>query len=118
MVSTICLKLLRRRFPRDILNNIANDIARDVTDGLDSIGTDRGSHIAFLPFAYKVPLIGDMLKGSTDDDDEQAILRILRTSKSRSRAEYCQLVASAGWEQFDSSFDGSEYGDLETLFSF
>ncbi len=70
MVSTICLKLLRRRFPRDILNNLANDIARDVTDGLDSIGTDRGSLIGFLPFAYKVHLIGDMVKGSTDDDDE------------------------------------------------
>jgi hypothetical protein len=59
-----------------------------------------------------------MLKGGTFDDDEDSILRILKTSKSRSRAEFCQLVSGAGWKQLDSSFDGQQYDDLQALFSF
>jgi cell fate (sporulation/competence/biofilm development) regulator YmcA (YheA/YmcA/DUF963 family) len=104
--------------PRNFLNFLSDVIARDVTNKLDSIGTDRGSLLPFLPFVYKVQLIDDMLKGLTvHDEDEQAIYRILKTSKSRFRAEFCQLVCGVGWEELDYNFDGQEYKYLEALFS-
>ena len=63
---------IAQAIPADILfNGKADDDARDATNALASISTDRGSLLAFLPFMYKIHLIDPMLKGFTDDDDEQ-----------------------------------------------
>jgi hypothetical protein len=59
-----------------------------------------------------------MLDGPTLDEDEDAILTILRETKTRSPAEFLQLTASATWEALDTDFNGEQYDQLEALFRF
>jgi hypothetical protein len=71
-----------------------------------------------LPNAHKIELIERLLDGAVEDEEEQAILTILRETKKRSVAEFAQLVAQATWEKLSNSFNGQEYDDLEQLFVF
>jgi hypothetical protein len=79
--------------------------------------------LAFLPAVYKSELIKRILGGgdlipAVVDEEEDAILTILRDTKTRSPAEFLQLAASASWEILDSSFDGTQRDQLVALFKF
>jgi hypothetical protein len=71
--------------------------------------------LALLPTVYKSELINRLLDGAVEDEEEQAILAVLRTSKARSVADFAQIVAQASWEKLDNSFNGTEYNDLEGM---
>lgn len=73
------------------------------------------SLLGLLPTVYKSELINRLLDGAAEDEEEQAILAILRSSKERSIADFAQLVAQASWEKLDNSFNGQEYDDLEGM---
>lgn len=88
----------------DIAVNATNSISQDL--------------LARLPFGYKLELINRMMDGAVEDEEEQAILRILKDSKARSAAEFLQLAAAVTWERLFNKFDGSEYDELEGLFNF
>ena len=73
--------------------------------------------LALLPTAYKIVLIDRALSGACEDEEEQAVLTVLRDTKARSIAEFMQLVSATTWEKLFNAFDGGEYDDLEGLFS-
>jgi hypothetical protein len=74
--------------------------------------------LAILPSIYKIELNNKMLDGAVEDEEEEGILTVLRDTKTRSPAEFLQLAGSATWEELDSSFNGTQYDDLEALFRF
>ena len=97
----------------NLLGSSSDDIAVDATNIL------AGQNLLqMLPTGYKSTLINLMLDGAVEDEEEQAILAILRMSKSRSVADFAQIAAQATWEKLYNSFDGQEYDDLEGLFTF
>ncbi|SCK05649.1 MULTISPECIES: hypothetical protein [unclassified Streptomyces] len=69
--------------------------------------------LAHTPAGIKGTLINSLLDGFTDDDDEIAVLKVLKTSQGYDQAEMYQLAASATWESLFSSFDGEEEDELE-----
>ena len=91
--------------------------ARNVVNSMSGAGG-----LAFLPTDYKVELNNRMLESSIVDgvldDDELAILTVLRETKTRSPAEFLQLAQSATWETLDSRFHGAEVDQLKELFKF
>jgi hypothetical protein len=74
--------------------------------------------LQLLPTVYKSELVNRLLDGAVEDEEEQAILNVLRTSKGRSTADFAQIAAQATWEKLYNSFDGQEYDDLEGMFTF
>jgi hypothetical protein len=58
-------------------------------------------------------MVNALLSGSTDDDDENAINRVMEAAKAYDKAELYQLAAAATWESLYSSFNGDEYDSLE-----
>lgn len=108
-------------FSQDLLDslNLSHLTGEDSDDKCrEASGTLGGNgHLALLASRRKSELIFRMEEDNCDDDDEHEILRVLRTAKQHSIAEFAQLVAAQGWESLDFSFDGSEYAELETLLS-
>jgi hypothetical protein len=96
-----------------LLGNIEDDEARAAVNTMSSVNL-----LTLLPALYKSELINRMLDGPTLDEDEDAILTILRETKTRSPAEFLQLTASATWEALDTDFNGEQYDQLEALFRF
>jgi hypothetical protein len=94
----------------NLLGTDDDDTARFLISQLQSQG--------WLPrasFDVKRKMVNALLSGSTDDDDEDAIIRVMEAAKSYDQAELYQLVASATWESLYSSFDGDEYDTLENI---
>jgi hypothetical protein len=69
--------------------------------------------LAHTAFPVKLNMVNALLSGSTDDDDENAINRVMEAAKAYDKAELYQLAAAATWESLYSSFDGDEYDTLE-----
>lgn len=61
-----------------------------------------------LPLATKVVLMHRILDGAVEDEEEGAILQLLRTTRDHSRAEALQLVGAGTWEIVENRFDGVE----------
>jgi hypothetical protein len=92
------------------LKEDGDDKARDLVNelfGLNALG--------YLPNQIKLDAINACLDGNTDDDDEQAILKILRAAKDLEPAELWQIASSATWEALDFSIDGRENDELVAL---
>jgi hypothetical protein len=85
-----------------------DDNARNLTNQLHSQGW-----LEHASFDVKRRMVNAMLSGSTDDDDEAAILKILEAAKGYDQSELYQLANSATWESLYTSFDGDEYDILE-----
>src|ERR1700712_1680508 len=84
-----------------------DDNARNLVSELDSQGS-----VARVAFHIKVKMLNAMLSGSTGDDDEIAILKIMEGAKAYDQAELYQLTAAATWDMLYSSIDGDEYEEL------
>jgi len=87
-----------------------DDRARFLISDLQSQGSlaRAGSNV-------KLKLVNALLSGSTDDDDELAIIAVMAAAKAYDQAELYQLAAAATWESLYSSFDGDEYDTLENI---
>jgi hypothetical protein len=70
-----------------------------------------------LAARIKLEAINACLSGSTDDDDEIAINKVLNAAKGYDQAELYQLASSATWESLYTSFNGDEYDQLEDILS-
>jgi len=70
-----------------------------------------------LATRIKLEAINACLSGSTDDDDETAINKVLTAAKGYDQAELYQLAAAATWESLYTSFNGDEYDQLEDILS-
>lgn len=95
-----------------LLGTTDDDKARSLVSSLAAEGL-----LALLPAGYKSVLIDRLLDGSVGDDDEEAILTVLRETKIRSQAEFLQLGAAATWDRLDSAIDGEQYDALNALFA-
>lgn len=84
-----------------------DDNARQLVSELDSQGS-----VARIAFHIKVKMLNAMLSGSTGDDDEIAILKIMKAARAYDEAELYQLTAAATWDMLYSSVDGDEYDEL------
>jgi hypothetical protein len=108
----------------DSIQNIGSSLFEATGDeeAVAAVNTMFGEDkLAMIPTQYKVTLAKKMYIGfaaAVEDDEEQAILTILRASKTRSPAEFLQIAASINWEILDSIFDGTEHSQLEELFRF
>jgi hypothetical protein len=87
-----------------------DDRARNAITQIDSQGA-----LARASFDVKDKLVKALLNGSTDDDDELGIIRIMEAAKAYDQAELYQLAASATWESLYTSFNGDEYDNLENV---
>ena len=65
-----------------------------------------------LPARRKVLLIKEMLSGFTGDDDENAILQLLRGATDR---ELATIVAAVGADELRDNFHGAEEAQLDKL---
>lgn len=92
-----------------LMNGVADDEARNAINEL------AGNDLPHLPMTMRIELCQRCLAGSTDDDDEQAIRRVLANTPGERLAERFLMVAALTWEALDSSFDGDEYDQLERL---
>jgi hypothetical protein len=94
----------------NILNTSDDDKARTLASELNSQGW-----LSQTSFNVKLKLVNSLLSGSTGDDDEIALLRIMEAAKVHELAELYQLAAAATWEALYSSVDGDEYDTLESI---
>lgn len=101
----------------DLLGTEDDDRAVDVIGKLHSQG-----RLAPIPAAMKSTMINSLTDGSTGDDDETAILRVLKqTLRARpeagrqSKAEFLQLIVAARFEMLDESLDGAEHDEFMAL---
>lgn len=93
--------LLRLESKPDIENDFDSDNkARAIVN--------KGMH-KDLSLAIRVKLIQEMLSGSTGDDDEQAILKILEDASPLDREV---IVERVGYDRLDSKIDGEEHDRL------
>jgi hypothetical protein len=72
----------------------------------------RGDSAYVLPARRKILLIQEMLSGFTGDDDERAILDILRGSTD---AEFSSILARVGQPMLEANFHGEERAALDEL---
>ena len=72
----------------------------------------RGDSLYLLPVRRKILLIQEMLSGFTGDDDEQAILDLLRGS---SDLELSSVLSSVGQKNLRDNFHGEELIQLDQL---
>lgn len=110
------------------IQNISDSIANFQAQGVLGKGmsgqavslTNRLSSekkLAILPVSFKSELMARLLNdGWVEDEEEQAVLTILRDTKELGIAEFLQLAGSATWETLDDRFNGTEYEQLEDLF--
>jgi hypothetical protein len=106
----------------DRLVNLLADCGIIGIDQLDDDGsrlfvnTRSCSQLGQLSMSSVRQLVLNMFSGSCGDDDENAILKLLRC---QSKERLHQLVSMPGTDvgRFDYNFDGSEWDDLESLFA-
>lgn len=72
----------------------------------------RGDSLYILPVRRKILLIKEMLSGFTGDDDEQAILALLRGSAD---AQFAEILTGVGIEEMRSNIHGAERKQLEAI---
>lgn len=87
-----------------------DDDARQLVSELHAQGM-----LARASFKVKITCVNSLLSGSTDDDDEIAIIRVMEAAKGYDQAELYQLAATATWESLYSSVDGDEYDTMEGI---
>ncbi len=95
-----------------LLNEIEDDEARNAINALG-----QASLLDSLPFGMRSELCRRCLTGTTDDDDEAEINRVLRNTWPESLCERYLLVSTLTWEALSFSIDGDESDDLEALLS-
>ncbi len=95
-----------------LLNELEDDEARDAINELGEAG-----RLEALPLPMRVELCQRCLLGTTDDDDEQAINRVIRNTWPQSLCERYLLVSALTWEALSFSIDGDESDELDTLLS-
>lgn len=95
-----------------LLNEIEDDEARETINRLGQNGL-----LDALPFGMRVELCHRCLTGTTDDDDEAAINRVLRNTWPDSLCERYLLTSALTWEALSFSIDGDESDELETMLS-
>ncbi|WP_290542684.1 hypothetical protein [Aestuariivirga sp.] len=110
LVSNLPEALLGEISVASILGTDEDDKARLIASELHAL-----SLLGQAPFRVKTAMINALLSGSTDDDDEIAIIRILEESRALCQAEVYQLSAAATWESLYSCVDGDEYDILESV---
>lgn len=93
-----------------MLGTDLDDKAEDLVGNLLSKGL-----LDDAPTDVKVKLIKELNDGATEDEQEQAILHILRETKNRNRDEFYQIIAAVGWEELDSNIDGEEWDEFMKL---
>lgn len=91
----------------NILDTTDDDNSRTLASELNSQGW-----LGNTSFTVKVKLVNAMLAGSTGDDDEIGINRVMEAAKAHDQAELYQLAAAATWDMLYSSVDGDEYDSL------
>ena len=118
------------RTVQDIANSVDDISAAKLLGNLEddravaAIGTmSQQGLLAFLPTEFKVELVNRALGGSdiipaVVDEEEDAVLAVLRETKARSAAEFLQVAASATWERLDDALDGTQRDELAKLFKF
>jgi hypothetical protein len=74
-----------------------------------AVETANGPSLATLPVSQRVVLLQQLLSGATGDEDELAILRILRTSSFEDRE---RMVDAINVERLYSDIDGLEFDGL------
>jgi hypothetical protein len=94
----------------DLLGTNEDDKARQLISELHSQGW-----LARASSKVKLTLVNSLLSGTTGDDDEIAIIRVLEAAKAYDQAELYQLAAGATWESLYSSVDGDEYDTMEGI---
>lgn len=72
----------------------------------------RGDSLFLLTPARKILLIREMFSGFTGDDDELAILDLLRGSEN---AEFNSIITTIGEAEFHSQFHGAEQDQFDAL---
>jgi hypothetical protein len=72
----------------------------------------RGHSLYILPVRRKILLIEEMLSGFTGDDDEQAILDLLRGSTD---TEFSTILGAIGLSKLNLAFHGEEQKQLDRL---
>jgi hypothetical protein len=92
----------------NLLGTDDDDRARQLVSDLHAQGS-----LARASFKVKLTCVNAALDGTTDDDDEIAIIRVMEAAKGYDQAELYQLAAAATWEALYSSVDGDEYDTLE-----
>jgi hypothetical protein len=93
-----------------LLESDDDDKARALINQLQAQGS-----LARLSFDIKHKLVNALLDGSTVDDDEIAIIRVMEAAKAYDPAELYQITASATWEALFTSVDGEEYNTMEAI---
>lgn len=106
----------------DRLVNLLTDCGIIGMDQLDDdasrffVNTRVCAQLSILPMPAVRQLVLNMFSGSCGDDDEDAILKLLRC---QSTARLHELVSLSGTDvgEFDWNFDGSQWDDLESFFA-
>lgn len=106
----------------DRLVNLLTDCGIIGIDQMDDdasrlfVNTRSCSQLGQLSMSSVRQLVLNMFSGSCGDDDEDAILKLLRC---QSKERLHQLVSMPGTDvgRFDYNFDGSQWDDLESLFA-
>jgi hypothetical protein len=93
-----------------LLNTVEDDEARELVGNLDAKGL-----LAYIPFDVKHDLIMKMVDGFTGDEDERAILDILRETKKNNPAEFYRLVDAVGFGTLDDNIHGDEWDEFMRL---
>jgi hypothetical protein len=97
------------------LDTLSDDQARELANNLYSKDTKGVNHLASLPTDFKVRLINNMISGFTGDEEEQAILHILSTTKEKNPQEFYQIISAIGYDALDSNIHGEEYNEFVRL---
>jgi hypothetical protein len=71
--------------------------------------------LALLPVAYKLELLNRAFSGWVEDEEEDAVLTLLRETKAVSYAEFMQLIAAMTWERLYNAIDGDQMDNLEAM---
>ncbi|MEM7200136.1 MAG: hypothetical protein AAF628_07715 [Planctomycetota bacterium] len=103
-------------------DHVDDDEARNLINLLnakDGREGDAASLLAYLPFDAKAMLINDIIdSGFGDgvlDDDEQAILDVLRETMEKDPAEFFRLVNAVGFDKLDTHVQGDEWDEFMRL---
>lgn len=68
-----------------------------------------------LPTWGKQKLCNLCIDGFTGDEDEEAILKVLSTTKKANRAEYFQLLSTLTWTTLDDNIHGDQWDSFMAL---
>ncbi|HEU0055611.1 MAG TPA: hypothetical protein VFQ39_20625 [Longimicrobium sp.] len=96
--------------------NMVDDNARMFISLLDSMPSSGNINIlSRLPTYAKQKLCGFCFDGFTVDEDEEAILNVLTTTKASNRAEFFQLLAALTFTTLDAKIHGEEWESFLAL---